>query len=250
MNCSHCNTVYDNTQDYLCPSCGGIETMNLFNDVPNYDKFLKDLTNKTATLIDKLKTKGIDVNDIRRTKLGGFNILTLATLLEINDYEQDIRYNDSRIPTILKQNNPTMNNSMLLAVIENIDIRNRIAYLTISLFQFENLFVSLSKELGFTGNETYFNSVNYLIDNMNLQNKTEKKDTLILPSILRNTLHSSGIYKNRNDKNLKVKNISFKFVNGQIHTYTSWRMIIFCFNNIIEIIEEILDNFTSTKTLS
>ena len=250
MNCSHCNTVYDNTQDYLCPSCGGIETMNLFNDVPNYDKFLKDLTNKTATLIDKLKTKGIDVNDIRRTKLGGFNILTLATLLEINDYEQDIRYNDSRIPTILKQNNPTMNNSMLLAVIENIDVRNRIAYLTISLFQFENLFVSLSKELGFTGNETYFNSVNYLIDNMNLQNKTEKKDTLILPSILRNTLHSSGIYKNRNDKNLKVKNISFKFVNGQIHTYTSWRMIIFCFNNIIEIIEEILDNFTSTKTLS
>lgn len=193
MNCSHCNTVYDNTQDYLCPSCGGIETMNLFNDVPNYDKFLKDLTNKTATLIDKLKTKGIDVNDIRRTKLGGFNILTLATLLEINDYEQDIRYNDSRIPTILKQNNPTMNNSMLLAVIENIDIRNRIAYLTISLFQFENLFVSLSKELGFTGNETYFNSVNYLIDNMNLQNKTEKKDTLILPSILR-TLYTLVAY--------------------------------------------------------
>lgn len=224
--------------------------MSLWDDIPNYNNFLKDLTNKAATLIDKLKTKGISENDVRRTKLGGFNILTLATMLEIQDYDNDIRYNDSRIPLILKKNNPQMKDSSIQAVVENIDVRNRIAYLTISLFQFENLFVSIAKELGFTENETYHNSTKFVINNLPIKNKTEKIDSLVLPSVLRNTLHSSGIYKNKKDKILKVNNISFKFINNQTHSYTNWRTIIFCFNNVIEIIEEVLNNFSSTKTLS
>jgi len=66
LNCSNCNSSYDNLVEFLCPACGGCENMSLFSDIQNYIKFLKNLVNKTSTLIDELKTKGIPIDDFRR----------------------------------------------------------------------------------------------------------------------------------------------------------------------------------------
>lgn len=241
MNCHNCKNDYDNNIEFLCPSCGRYEIVSLFSEIPIYVKFLKDLVNKTSTIIDRLQRQGVDRDDFRRAKLGAFNIPTLATVLDLEDYDQDIRYNDSRIPKIITQSNPKLSEKSLQDLVENIDIRNRISYLTISLFQFENLFVQLAKHQGFNKRETYWNVSHYIINNSTLDNKTEKIHALILPSIVRNTLHSRGIY--RNEKNstlvLTVKNISFKFENNKPHDFSSWREIIFYFNNIIDVIDEL-----------
>lgn len=247
LNCSTCNSSYDNQIEYLCPSCGGYENINLFLDVQNYIKFLKKLNNKTATLIDKLNNKGILITDVRREKLGAFNIITLATIYDLADYDNDIRYDDSRIPKTLKESNPKLDYDSIKRIIENIDLRNKYAYLVISLFLFEQLFTELAKNMGFTGKKTYWNVVNHIIDNLDLKDQTEKRDSLILPSFVRNALHSGGIhigYKNQ-DTEMVVKNITFKFEHGKGIQYNSWREIIFYFNNIIEIIEEILDKENS-----
>ena len=243
MNCSTCNHSYDNQAEFLCPSCGAYENISLFSEVPIYRTFLQDLVNKTATLIDKLDKKGIRNTDIRRTKLGGFNILTLATIYDIADYDNDIRYSDSRIPTTIKKSNPSVDDNFIQRIVENIDIRNRQSYLVISLFQFENLFTELAKKRGFSGRETYSNVVTHVINNLKLKNKKESLEVLLLPSYVRNTLHSQGVYKNEKipKKEFSVKKILFKFENGKGHDFTSWRHLIFYFNNIIETIEEILE---------
>jgi len=243
IDCSACNNSYDNNSEFLCTSCGGYEKVNLFSEIPIYISFLTNLSNKTATLIDKLKDKGIPVDDIRRTKLGAFNIITLATMFDLRDYENDIQYDDSRIPKLIKQNNPTFSFNRMRDLVESIDIRNRMSYVVISLFQFENLFVELAKKLGFQDRETYSNVVHHVINNSNLENKPEKIDALILPSIVRNTLHSGGVYRNtkRAELELIVKKISFKFKNNEKHDRSSWREIIFYFDNVIEIIDEIFE---------
>jgi len=116
--------------------------------------------------------------------------------------------------------------------------------LVISLFQFENLFTELAKKRGFTGRETYSNVVTHVINNLQLKNKKERLDALLLPSYVRNTLHSHGVYKNKRTpkKEFTVKNIVFKFEDGKAHDLTSWRHLIFYFNSIIETIEEILED--------
>jgi len=241
MNCHNCNNNYDNNIEFLCPSCGKYEIVNLFSEIPTYVKFLKNLVNKTSTILDRLQAQCVDRDDFRRAKLGAFNIPTLATILDLEDYDQDIRYHDSRIPKIVAQSNPKLSQKSLQDLVTNIDTRNRISYLTISLFQFENLFVQLAKHRGFNKKETYWNVSHYIINNSSLDNKTEKIHTLILPSIVRNTLHSQGIYKNEKNPTLvlTVKNISFKFENNIPHDFSSWREIIFYFNSIIDVIDEI-----------
>ena len=249
MDCSTCDFSYDDKIEYLCPSCGRYETVNLFPEIPIYISFLKDLNNKTARLIDKLKAKNISVDDFRRTKLGAFNIVTLATIFDLRDYDNDIRYNDSRIPSVVAKSNPQLSQERMKDLIESIDIRNRMTYLVISLFQFENLFVELAKKLDFHGMETYSNVVNHVIKNLDLKDKTEKLDSLILPSIVRNTLHSAGVYRNLKNKvrELKVKNISFKFEHNKPHSLASWREIIFYLDNVIETTDEILSAYTDKR---
>lgn len=241
MNCHNCKYNYDNNIEFLCPSCGRYEEVSLFSEIPIYVKFLRDLVNKTSTILDRLKDQGVDRDDFRRAKLGAFNIPTLATILDLEDYDQDIRYNDSRIPKIVAKNNPELPEKSLQDLVGNIDIRNRMSYLIISLFQFENLFVQLAKHQGFNERETYWNVSHYIIKNSTLDKKTEKIHALILPSIVRNTLHSQGIYRNERYPTLvlTVKNISFKFENNKPHEFSSWREIIFYFNNIVDIVDEL-----------
>lgn len=227
--------------EFLCPSCGGYEKVSLFSEVPTYRVFLQNLVNKTGTLINKLDKKGISNTDVRRTKLGAFNIISLATVYDIADYDNDIRYVDSRIPTTIKKSNPNVDDNFIQKIVENIDIRNRQSYLVISLFQFENLFTELAKKRGFTGQEKYSKVVTHVINNLPLENKIEKLDGLLLPSYVRNTLHSQGVYKRRPKKEFTVKNILFKFEEGKSHDYTSWRHLIFYFDNIIDIVEAILE---------
>ena len=241
MNCSNCNHDYDNSIEFLCPSCGGYETISVFSEVPLYAKFLNDLVNKTSTILERLDGQGIKRDDFRREKLGAFNIPTLATILELEDYDKDIRYNDSRIPKIVRGSNPEISEESLEDLVTNIDVRNRISYITISLFQFEILFVKLAKHLGFNKKETYWNVSHYIINKSSLENKTEKIHALVLPSIVRNTLHSGGIYRNEMNDSLEltVKNITFKFENNKPHDYSSWREIIFYFHNVVDVIDEL-----------
>jgi len=249
LNCTTCNHDYDNQVEFLCPSCGGTETLSLFDEVPTYRIFLQNLINKTATLMDNLDKKGIPNTDTRRTKLGAFNIISLATVFDIADYDNDIRYGGSRIPKTIKNSNPNVDADFIQRIVENIDIRNRQSYLVTSLFQFEHLFTALAKSRGFTGRETYSKVVTYVINNLPLKDKKEKLDVLILPSIVRNTLHSQGVYKNKKEskKEFTVKNILFKFEDGKPHDYTSWRHLFFYFNNIIEQVEEILESDLQNK---
>ena len=204
MNCSNCSNSYDNQVEFLCPSCGGCENMSLFSDIQNYIKFLKNLINKTSTLIDKLNKKGIPNDDFRREKLGAFNIITIATIYDLADYDNDIRYNDSRIPKMLKHDNPHLEEGQLQKIIEGIDFRNKVSYLVISLFQFEILYKELAKNMGFTGKENYYNVISYVINNLDVENKKEKIDSLIIPSTVRNTLHSSGYHKGYKTKMLNI----------------------------------------------
>ncbi|MCH8085931.1 MAG: hypothetical protein IIC15_05860, partial [Thaumarchaeota archaeon] len=189
MNCSSCNQSYDNLVEFLCPSCGQCENMNLFLDIENYIRFLKNLVNKTSDLIEKLSKNGIPKTDFRREKLGASNILTLATIYDLADYDQDIRYDDSRIPKTLKENNPKMDEDLLQKVVENIDLRNKFSYLVLSLFQIENLYKELAIKMGFKGKETYYNIVSFVVNNSDVEDKEEKLHSLIVPSIIRNTLH-------------------------------------------------------------
>lgn len=243
MNCSSCNFSYDNLVEFLCPSCGKCENISLFLDVQNYIKFLTDLVNKTSTLIEKLHKKDVPIDDFRREKLGAFNVLTLATLYDLADYDHDIRFDDSIIPKALKLQNPHLDQSSLQKIIEGIDFRNKVSYLVISLFQFENLYKELAKRMGFNGKESYYNVVSYVIDNSDVENKEEKKHSLIIPSIVRNTLHSSGFYKGYKDQDVEytIKNILFRFKHDKQNGYSNWRHLIFYFNNIIDITDEILE---------
>lgn len=200
--------------------------------------------------MDKLDKKGVTNTDIRRTKLGAFNIITLATVYDIADYDNDIRYGKSRIPTTIKKSNPKVDENFIQRIVENIDIRNRQSYLVVSLFQFEHLFTRLAKNSGFTGRETYSNVVTHVINKLPLENKKEMIDGLLLPSYVRNTLHSQGVYKSKRNpkKEFIVKNIAFTFDDGKTHDYTSWRHLIFYFNNIIDLVEEILESDLQKKT--
>jgi len=85
LNCSNCNHSYDNKSNYLCPSCGNAENVNVFSEIPIYLDFLKNLINKASTIIAKLESKNIPRDDIRRTKLGAFTAITLATLFDLNE---------------------------------------------------------------------------------------------------------------------------------------------------------------------
>lgn len=87
MNCHNCNNNYDNNIEFLCPSCGKYEIVNLFSEIPTYVKFLKNLVNKTSTILDRLQAQCVDRDDFRRAKLGAFNIPTLATILDLEDYD-------------------------------------------------------------------------------------------------------------------------------------------------------------------
>lgn len=243
MICSSCNYSYDNLVEFLCPSCGECENMSLFSDIQNYIQFLKNLVNKTSALIEKLEKKGIPKNDFRREKLGALNVLTLATIYDLTDYDQDIRYDDSRIPKTLKQNNPHLEEGSLQSIVKGIDFRNKVSYLVISLFQIENLYKELAKQMGFTGKESYYNVVSYVIENSDVSDKQEKIDSMIVPSLVRNSLHSSGFhkgYKNK-DSEYTIKNILFRFKHDKQNGYSNWRHLIFYFDNIIDITSKILE---------
>ena len=145
---------------------------------------------------------------------------------------------------MVKKDNPQLDEGSLQSIIKGIDFRNKVSYLVIFLFQIEILYKGLAKEMGFKGKDGYYNVVSYVIENSDVSDKQEKIDSMILPSCVRNSLHSSGFHKGfkNQDSKFTVKNIVFKFEHGKQNGYSNWRHLIFYFDNIIDVTSEILDN--------
>ena len=240
-NCNTCQFAYDEKIDAICPSCGNIFFGSLWDDIPTIINFLFDLNNRCARCIDKLKSNGVLSDDKYRVKLATFSVITLRIIFTLKDYGKDIQFHDSRIPKKIGGENPHLDQSKLEMIVSIIEVYNRSSYLTMSLFQFEDFFAEGAKKLGFQKKPTYGNCVTYLINNSKLNDKKNKKNMLILPSLMRNCAHSSFHYHGE-DKKIIVKNIPFYFKNNIEPDCLQWRHIIFSFNNVLEVIEELIDD--------
>ncbi len=119
----------------------------------------------------------------------------------------------------------------------------RLGFITLAHFKIDNLFHNILKHLNALPDRTgYWNLTNQILSQCSLSNTGTEKQCLTAFANLRNSLHSNGIYNNKDSLNITIDGIPFNFIKGQRVECASWNHIIVLLKSNVDILRKILSS--------
>lgn len=184
-----------------------------------------------ATRMSYLPTDG------RNRSLSSLISICMWMLLEIKHIQPYANGNITQLTTIFGIGNPDA-----VRFVNSMDIFLRASFLTVFMFETENLLKKIRNNLSPTStNNKYFDISSDILQITHPSNWQQKHDVLQVPAYTRNCLHNSGIH-NKADKSFVIGTENFNFIQGQMFNKASWNNIFFMTDKLIDVLEEILTN--------
>ncbi len=129
------------------------------------------------------------------------------------------------------------------------DILLRVSFLTLFMFQTENLLRMILDNLDVNGTSNkYYNICKDVLQVTHPNNLQEKHDILQVTAYLRNCLHNSGAHTNQS-KSFTIGNVTYDFVQNQMFSHAAWSDIIIMVNELVDVVDEIISD-SNVKALS
>lgn len=239
ISCFMCKKIIDD-ENILCPKCGQ-DPIN-----KNILEGIQDMFNLTIKLNKKIQAlhqkyvidPSLSFEDERNQSLGALN--NTAFWLNIQLMLYSLQKRTDPVPQKILLTNPSMNDEELLRALINLDNTNLRAFLTLFLSHIEVLLARIvtilpDPDYGYG----YKNLINHILKQLTLTTpENELYWMLNVPAIIRNTLHTNGLYTGTTVSG-KISEISFKFEHNK-HVFTCWRQIYFLCDKILDALEIIL----------
>lgn len=237
MLCGHCGAkIKANT--LICNKCGDVpdqwgewDTIDFV--IPYLLKIHKNNSSKYNTMFKPSDNKHFMLTQICN--------ISLWTALNLMMFKENFHKSSSPLVVFLKDKNIINDEEVLIRFTLNQVLYNKSSCLSNFLFCTEVFLQSVNEVLKnpFEG-KGYANLAKHVLRELNLNDaKLENYNTLYIPAIIRNSMHSEGIYTD-NDYNGKINKILFKFKKGHPTGYATWKHICFFLENYFEVIDKIL----------
>lgn len=239
--CKECGKKIEST-DFLCPFCGRLPVkVSIIENAEEMLPLTENLNTKINLMRDFFDTLNLTPDDERNQLLGSLNQITGWLHTQLIIFTKFFKTPNSFLSMTIRRANPDMTKKGLQEIVLNFDKINRLSYLTHFLFRVEIFLKRISETLLTPPeNEGYKNLVKHVLKELGMRGQDgEKYRILYFPAIVRNSLHNAGIY-DEDDTPGKIKGINFKFIEGKGIRYASWRNLYFFYDNILDVLEEIL----------
>jgi len=117
----------------------------------------------------------------------------------------------------------------------------RLSYLVLTLFQIENMFANVLRELGAKKTKGYFKICTELVNTVQALQLADR-DTLMVSAHQRNSLHANGIHDgfNKSDTKTTVRGVPFEFLSGKHVNCAGWPHIIVALNGVLDVVGQLL----------
>jgi hypothetical protein len=126
--------------------------------------------------------------------------------------------------------------------VNSMDIFLRASFLTVFMFETENLLKMIRNNLSNTSTSNgYYDISKDVLQITHPSNLQQKHDILQVPAYTRNCLHSSGVHT-KSTKSFTIDTENFDFIQDQMFNKAGWNHIFFMINKLIDVLEEILIN--------
>jgi len=123
----------------------------------------------------------------------------------------------------------------------SISVYQKASFITLFMFQIENLLKIIRNELPNLSNSNKFYNISHdVLSVTNPREIKEKHDILRCPAMVRNCLHSSGTHTQQTET-LQVGSRTFDFVEDKTFNDAGWDSIYFMVNALVDVLQEILD---------
>ncbi|MCH7560849.1 MAG: hypothetical protein IIC67_05705, partial [Thaumarchaeota archaeon] len=264
-----CQRKIDPANDFLCPYCGEqpIEITLLPSFKETIDNTVK-LNQKILGLQTYVTSLGFDVKDARSQFLGVNHTLLMLLNIELGVHLEGTKDLNDVIPQKLKHDVPGITPDHLRDYLGQFEQWKRVSFLTMWMFRVEILLNEIKnilpdkpakeskfgkfaryvlRKLGIKQDNTakYFGYkalVRHVLRELEMTSlDNEWFRILYFPAIMRNCMHSNGLYK-ENTTNGKIDGIQFTFKKGEDVKYAAWRNIYFFCDKILDAIKEIFEN--------
>lgn len=118
---------------------------------------------------------------------------------------------------------------------------SRLGFVLIAQFQIENLVKNLSRELNLKLPQPYYTAVRNLLERLGLSHGLE---TLNVPALIRNSLHSNGIHHGYRgeSKTVVVHGVTYEFVHGHRVRCASWEHVAHALEGSLGVLGQVLDH--------
>ncbi len=118
----------------------------------------------------------------------------------------------------------------------------RLGFVTLFLFQIENLLKNLLRGLGQEPPKGYYDIARTLLRSVSVSDPDSKLEILNTPALIRNSLHANGIhygYK-ESSSSLTIGGVAYEFVHSKPVRCAGWHHIIHALDAVVGVIIEIL----------
>ncbi len=125
---------------------------------------------------------------------------------------------------------------------EKLSEASRLGLVVLYQFQIENLLKNLITSVGEDVPRGYYRIAKLIVETVTLNNSDMAFRILYTPAIIRNSFHSNGYHKDRNNTSwsIDINGCNFTFVSGEKVSCAGWGHIIHALNGVASVIEEIL----------
>lgn len=194
----------------------------------------QQLCSKTRDLNLKMK---IPVTDKRHGALQSLMKICMWKLMDIRGFKN---YGIEHTSILMTTFNLSSSDALQFA--KSIDILLRGSFLTLFMFQTENLLRMIRDNLSATGTSNkYYNICKDVLQVTHPNDMQQKHDILQISAYVRNCLHNSGMHTNQS-KSFLIRNITYYFVQNQMFSQAAWSNIVIFIEELLDVLEEILTN--------
>lgn len=175
--------------------------------------------------------------DRRGLALQSLMQICMWMLMEIKHIQPYASGNTSQLTTMFG-----LKNFDAVKFVNSMDIFLRASFLTVFMFETENLLKMIRNNLSNTSTSNgYYDISKDVLQITHPSNLQQKHDILQVPAYARNCLHSSGIHT-KSTKSFTIDTENFDFIQDQMFNKAGWNHIFFMINKLIDVLEEILIN--------
>jgi len=130
----------------------------------------------------------------------------------------------------------------------SIFVYQRSAFLTLFMFQVENLLKMIRNNLpNLSKSEKYYDVCKDVLSVTHPSNTQEKHEILQCPALMRNCLHTSGVHTKAN-VTVTVNGTQYNFTKNQMFNSGGWDSIYAVLDSLVDVIYEIFNDSNVKKT--
>ena len=182
--------------------------------------------------------------DVRHGALQSLMQICMWGLFEIRNFQ-----NHGIINTLELMNQFGLNKQDTTVFANSIDVFLRASFLTIFMFETENLLRTIRNKLPESGaSNKYYDITKDVLQVTHPDNISEIHDALQLPAYVRNCLHNSGIHTNAS-KSFTIRDVTYDFIQCQMFNRADWSNIVIFIDELVNVLDDILSN-SNVKNLS